>query len=1173
MSNTTTSDQMSPQNRATRTNEVQTIACEGAAPSPTREQVPANAGTTQPPACEHAAQAPVHTPEVQSSPRDQATNQSDMQAHASSTETQTLANPSEDQASARARAARLLSPGTNLAGFTVTSCKPLAEFDADAYVLHHTTSGARLLYLACEDENKAFSIAFKTPPTNDTGVFHILEHSVLCGSAKFPVKEPFVDLIKSSMQTFLNAMTYPDKTVYPVASTNEQDLLNLMDVYMDAVLNPAIYTKPSIFEQEGWHYELDVEPGQQLAEGTLRYNGVVFNEMKGALSDPMSVLDDAVNRALFPTTAYARESGGDPRAIPQLTYGEFLDTHARHYNLANSYIVLYGDMHIERELAFLDERYLADDPRLRDEAARVQALQATKEPACGNTRGAKGNQGESASGQKTMPAPAEARVPAGARVSAGASSQTTESALAGAPNQVGVLYQVGVPNQVGAPNPLTLQKPVTCDYERVEMATTPDNALVGMAYVLGDAADRKRLIAADIMFNALLGSNEAPVKKAVLAAGLGGNVVSYTSGDQLQPHTLIILQNAQPDAAREFRRVIEDECRRLAEEGIPRDRLAAVFASEEFDLRQRDFGIADGVAIACDALGTWLYEDTDEAATRALEYGSVYDELKQALDTTFFEDLLREIVLESNHRALVELVPMANDAQAAREEEAELAATKAALSEAELQRIVDDVALLRERQEAEDTPEAKATLPRLHVSDIGAARPEPQLTVNKQTPIPCLRHNLPTHQLAYALTYFDLSHLAFAELPYVTILTRLMQQLATEDMSAGELDSYIGANLGFLSFTTEVATQPNWKLACPRLLVSAGALSEKMDELARIPREVWSQTVFEDTDRMRDVLTQMRIGMEQDFLMNGHNAAMARALSYVSPAAVLTQQLSGVDFYLFLRELLEHFDERKDELCRILRDLRDRIFTSTGVVASFTGSDEDFQRYWTAAGDLGLAPRTAPAKELYVPRPADKHEAFVIPSDVSYLALATDPRVLDIETNGVWSVAANALSYDYLWNEIRVKGGAYGCGFRAGSKRQAGFYTYRDPEIDASLARIKAAGAWLERFEPDADAFEGFIVSCVSGMDAPLKPYALTKRRNAEYFCKMDAGERERRRAEILAATPEQLRALGAEVTRVAQEAPACVFASRDAIEASDAEWNIVELMGASAEDAEGFEA
>ncbi|MDO4437359.1 MAG: insulinase family protein [Coriobacteriaceae bacterium] len=1029
----------------------------------------------------------------------------------------TRPSPSRTPA-ARDHASELLKPGSTLSGFTVTSRKELPEFDGDAYVMHHAASGARVLYLACEDENKAFSIAFKTPPTNDTGVFHILEHSVLCGSAKFPVKEPFVDLIKSSMQTFLNAMTYPDKTVYPVASTNEQDLLNLMDVYMDAVLNPAIYTKPSIFEQEGWHYELDMPEDGSPSDGTLRYNGVVFNEMKGALSDPMSVLDDAVNRALFPKTAYACESGGDPRAIPQLTYAEFLDTHARHYNLANSYIVLYGDMHIERELAFLDERYLGDEPRLRDEAARARAL--------------------AAAGARTAAAPL-------------ADDQDSTAAACNAPAST-----------AGTPNPLVRQQPVVCDYERVEMPTTPDNALVGMAYVLGEASDRKRLIAADIMFDALLGSNEAPVKKAVLAAGLGGNVVSYTSGDQLQPHTLIILQNAQPESAREFRRVVEDECRRLAEEGIPRDRLAAVLASEEFDLRQRDFGIADGVAIACDALGTWLYEDTDAAATRALEYGAVYEELKRALNTTFFEDLLREIVLDSNHSALVELVPVATTAEGASAEEAELAAKKATLTPSDLQNILDNVAALRERQEAEDSPEAKATLPRLHVSDIGPARHEPQLTLNKQTPIPCLRHNLPTHQLAYALTYFDLSHLAFAELPYVTVLTRLMQQLATERMSAGELDSYIASNLGFLSFTTEVATQPNWKLARPRLLVSAGALSEKMDALARIPREVWSETVFEDTDRMRDVLTQMRIGLEQSFLMNGHSAALARALSYVSPAAVLVQQLSGVDFYLFLRDLLDNFDERKDELCRTLRDLRDRIFTSTGAIASFTGSDEDFQRYWTAAGDLGLSPRTAPTKELYVPWPEDKHEAFVIPSDVSYLALATDPRTLDIETNGIWSVAANALSYDYLWNEIRVKGGAYGCGFRAGGKRNASFYTYRDPEIDASLERIKAAGTWLERFEPDADAFEGFIVSCVSGMDAPLKPYALTKRRNAEYFCKIAAGERELRRQEILAATPEQLRALAAEVTRVANEAPACVFAGRDAIEASAAGWNVVDLLG-----------
>ena len=1016
----------------------------------------------------------------------------------------------------RERAATTLPLGSTVFGFTVTSKKTLAELDADAYVLHHRASGARLLYLACEDENKAFSIAFKTPPTDDTGVFHILEHSVLCGSTKFPVKEPFVDLIKSSMQTFLNAMTYPDKTVYPVASTNEQDLLNLMDVYMDAVLNPAIYTKRAIFEQEGWHYELDVPEGAPLAAGTLRYNGVVFNEMKGALSDPMSVLDDAVNRALFPDTAYACESGGDPRAIPQLTYEQFLDTHARHYNLANSYIVLYGDMEVERELAFLDERYLGDGPRLRDEAERARALQAARDDEADAT-----SDSHSADGAAT----------------------------------------------IGKPNPLVRQDPLVCDYERVEMATTPDNALVGMAYVIGDAADRKRLVAADVLIDALMGTNEGPVKKAVLAAGLGGNVVSYTSGDLLQPHTLIILQNAKPEVAREFRRVIEDECLRLVKEGIPRERLAAILANEEFDLRQRDYGYADGVALACDALGTWLYDDADEAATRGIEYGPIYEELNRELDGTYFEDLLRELVLESEHRALVELVPVADDAAASREEEAELAAAKAAMDDADLQRIIEDVAALRERQEAEDAPEARATLPRLHVSDIGPARPEPQLVIDKQTPIPCLRHDLPTHQLAYALTYFDLSHLSFAELPYVTVLTRLMNQLATERMTAGELDSYVCANLGFLSFTTEVATQPNWKLANPRLLVSAGALSEKMDALARIPREVWSETVFEDTERMRDVLTQTRIGMEQSFLMNGHSAALARAMSYGSPAAVLTQQLSGVDFYLFLRDLLDNFDDRKEGLCETLRELQARIFTSTGTVASFTGSDEDYLRYWSAAGDLGLSPRTAATKELYVPWPEDKREAFIIPSDVTYLARACDPRTLEIETDGTWSVASNALSYGYLWNEIRVKGGAYGCGFRSPSPRHASFYTYRDPAIDPSLARIEAAGDWLASFDPDAGTFEGFIVSCVSGMDAPLKPYALTKRRNAEYFCKTPSGRRAERRQQMLESTPDALRALAADISRIAREAPACVFAGREAIEASEVDWNVVELMGADEAD------
>lgn len=1002
----------------------------------------------------------------------------------------------------RAAAAALLVPGTTCHGFAVERCETVPELDSDAYVLRHTTSGARLLYLACDDENKAFAIGFKTPPADSTGVFHILEHSVLCGSAKFPVKEPFVDLIKSSMQTFLNAMTYPDKTIYPVATTNEQDLYNLMDVYLDAVFNPAIYTKPTIFEQEGWHYELDLPEGAggdgsaaSLREGTLRYNGVVFNEMKGALSDPMSVLDDAVNAALYPDTAYAHESGGDPRAIPALTYEQFLDTHARHYNPSNSYITLYGDLDVDRALAFLDERYLS------------------------------------------QPSAASRRMDAA--VAAG----EDPSAL--------------------APNPLGVQTPVTCEYKRVEMATTPENALVGLGLVLGSALDRKRTIAADILFEALLGSNEAPVKKAILAAGLGGNVVSYTAAECLQPYELIMLQNAQPGVARELRRVFQDACRDLCEHGVPRERLEAIISSNEYDLRQRDYGIADGVAIACDALSTWLYDD--DAATLALKYGPVYKELRGELEGSYFEDLLRELVLENDHMALVELVPVDAAEGSEGAEAAELAAKRDAMTDAELADVVERTAALRAAQEAEDTPEDKATLPRLRVSDIGEARPEPPLVVDTTAPIPCLRHGIPTNRLAYAMQYFDLSCVAFEDLPYVTLLCRLLKQLPTSEHSAEELDNLLAGKLGFLSFTTEVMTQPDVDGVRPYLLVSAGALSEKIDALASLPREVWSSTLLldADADRVRDVLAQIRIGLEQGFINNGHSAALGRAMSYSSPSAVVREQLSGVDFYLFLRDLLEHFDERLDNLRAKLAELADRIFVADGCTASFTGSDEDFDAYWDAAGDLGLGAGDGAGRDaLAVPAPRDRHEAFVIPSDICFAARACDPRRLGIDVTGAWAVAANALSYDYLWNEIRVKGGAYGCGFRAAGERQAAFYTYRDPAIDPSIERVARAGEWLGSFEPDEAAFEGFIVSCVSGMDAPVKPYALTKRRNTTYLAGLDPHAREERRAQMLATTPAELRSLGADVTRIAAESPTCVFGGRDVIAKSNAGFNVVNLLG-----------
>ena len=424
-----------------------------------------------------------------------------------------------------------LAPGTRHAGFTVTDVLPLPELSGTAYVMRHDATGARAMWIAVDDNEKSFSIAFKTPPANSTGVFHILEHSVLCGSNRFPVKEPFVNLLKTSMQTFLNALTFPDKTMYPVASTNAADLKNLVDVYLDAVLHPAIYRRPRIFEQEGWHLELQDADGKAAApedpDARLAYNGVVFNEMKGALSDPDEVLFEAVNQSLFPDTPYRFESGGDPRHIPELSYEEFLDTHARHYNLANSYTILYGNLDIEDMLAFVGSRF--------DAAA---------------DRGA------------------------------------------------------------GAPNPLPLQAPVRAPFRQVTMATATENASVGLAYVIGTAADRERVLATDVLLDALAGSNEAPLKRAVLDADLGDDFTATLVDGELQPQVLFQLKGAKPGVARRFRQLVEDTCARLAADGIDRTKLEASLAQGEFNLREGDWGsYADGVALSMQAMSSWLYDD------------------------------------------------------------------------------------------------------------------------------------------------------------------------------------------------------------------------------------------------------------------------------------------------------------------------------------------------------------------------------------------------------------------------------------------------------------------------------------------------------------------------------------------------------------------------------------
>ena len=714
-------------------------------------------------------------------------------------------------------------------GFTAVKSEPISEVEGTVHLMHHAASGARLMFIENDDANKAFSITFKTPAADDTGVFHILEHSVLCGSEKFPVKEPFVNLLKTSMQTFLNAMTFPDKTMYPVASTNEQGLVNLMDVYLDAVFHPDIYRRPVIFQQEGWHRELEGEgEGERLV-----VNGVVYNEMKGALSEPDSVLYDGLSAALFPDTTYRFESGGTPAAIPTLTYEGFLENHRRHYRPDNAYIILYGNLDADRFLGFLDERYLA--------------------PLAAKERG---------------------------------------------------------PLDI---NPLGLQAPVAPAPVVVPMATAPENACAAVGFVIGRAAERERIVAADILMDAIMGANESPLKRALLDAGIADDAIGYVADSVAQPFAVVSLRGARPGAADALRAIVEAEARRLAEGGLDRELVRAALSHAEFVMRERNFGYPDGVVLAMSAMAGWLYSDDDPAAY--LRFEDVFASLREKVEEGYFEALLRELFLDNDHRACAEVVPTESDEAA---EEAEAAGEReaaAALTEDEAASIREAVRALREAQEAPDAPEALAKLPQLSRADIGEAPAEAMWEVGECGPWRLIRHHLPCRGIAYAYRYFAMDGLAFDELPYATVLACVLGKLDTSRHTAAELDTLVQAHLGNLGFAVEVHEDAEDRERLrPMFVMGSSALDEEVPWAAHLAEEVLRETDFSDTERIRDILGQRRIAMEQAFASAGHSAAMARVASYYLPAGVVREALSGVGFYRFLKELLASFDERACEL-------------------------------------------------------------------------------------------------------------------------------------------------------------------------------------------------------------------------------------------------------------------
>lgn len=959
-------------------------------------------------------------------------------------------------------------------GFTAVKSEPISEVEGTVHLMHHAASGARLMFIENDDANKAFSITFKTPAADDTGVFHILEHSVLCGSEKFPVKEPFVNLLKTSMQTFLNAMTFPDKTMYPVASTNEQDLVNLMDVYLDAVFHPDIYRRPVIFQQEGWHRELEGEgEGERLV-----VNGVVYNEMKGALSEPDSVLYDGLSAALFPDTTYRFESGGTPAAIPTLTYEGFLENHRCHYRPDNAYIILYGNLDADRFLGFLDERYLA--------------------PLAAKERG---------------------------------------------------------PLDI---NPLGLQAPVAPAPVVVPMATAPENACAAVGFVIGRAAERERIVAADILMDAIMGANESPLKRALLDAGIADDAIGYVADSVAQPFAVVSLRGARPGAAERLRAIVAAEARRLAEGGLDRELVRAALSHAEFVMRERNFGYPDGVVLAMSAMAGWLYSDDDPAAY--LRFEDVFASLREKVEEGYFEALLRELFLDNDHRACAEVVPTESDEAA---EEAEAAGEReaaAALTEDEAASIREAVRALREAQEAPDAPEALAKLPQLSRADIGEAPAEAMWEVGECGPWRLIRHYLPCRGIAYAYRYFAMDGLAFDELPYATVLACVLGKLDTSRHTAAELDTLVQAHLGNLGFAVEVHEDAEDRERLrPMFVMGSSALDEEVPWAAHLAEEVLRETDFSDIERIRDILGQRRIAMEQAFASAGHSAAMARVASYYLPAGVVREALSGVGFYRFLKELLASFDERACELSAKLAELSRRLFTDGGCTLSFGGDEAALAAFREASSPFG---GMAGAPVLTVPAPEDGHEAFVVASDVTYTACGWDRRLLGEPYGGAWLLASRILSYDFLWTEVRVKGGAYGAGFQTTRSGSSRFYSYRDPRIDETVERFRTSGDWLAGvFNPTESEMDGYVVSTVASLDAPAKARELLRRQDGLYFSGATLEDRARVREEVRAAGIDDVRALASSVDAIAGAGPVCCFGNGEVIRASGEGFNVVDLL------------
>lgn len=943
----------------------------------------------------------------------------------------------------------------------------IQDVHAKGYLLKHKKSGARVMLLANDDENKVFNIAFRTPPANSTGVAHIIEHTVLCGSEKFPLKDPFVELVKGSLNTFLNAMTYPDKTMFPVASCNDADFQNLMDVYLDAVFHPNIYKNEKIFQQEGWHYHLEQE------SDPLTYNGVVYNEMKGAFSSADEVLNREVFNTLFPDTAYGVESGGDPKVIPSLSYEEFLDFHRKYYHPSNSYIYLYGNMDMKEKLDWLDREYLS----------KFDAIE--------------------------------------------------------------------VDSRIQLQKPFEETKDVTLSYPILEHEEEADNTYLSYNMVAGTTLDVKLNVAFSVLEYALLDAPGAPVKQALLDAQIGKDVEGSYEDGILQPYFQIVAKNANASDKERFLNVIHDTLQKIVDKGIDKKAVLAGINYFEFRFREADYAsYPKGLMYGIDVFDSWLYDD--EKPWMHLKQLAVFEELKKEVEHGYYEALIQRYLLDNPHSSIVTLVPKKGLAEKEEQETAEkLAAYKATLSREELQKLIKQTKALEEFQEAEDSEEAKQCIPLLKRSDISRDSVRLYNEEHRQGDTVLLHHNLFTNGIAYVDLLFDTKQVPDELVSYMGILKSVLGLVSTEHYTYSELFNEINANTGGIHCGLQVFQKPAENKDCTRMFgIRMKCLYPKLDFAFEMVKEILTTSKLDDEKRLREILSSLKSRLQQAIPGAGHSSAVMRASSYFSAASYFQEQIAGITFYQLVEDLEKNFTQRKADLICKLKTLLTYIFRSENLLVSSTSDQKGYEGMEQRVADLKTCLHTEDVETGKITyRLEQKNEAFKTAGQVQYVAACGNFRKAGYDYTGSLRILKTILSYDYLWMNLRVKGGAYGC--MCGFKRTGDAYlvSYRDPNLAKTLQTYEGCAEYLKNFTCSDRDMTKYIIGTISELDTPLNPSAKGNLSLNCYFSGMTESDFQKERDEILDAACKDIQALAPLVEAVVAQHNICVIGSAAGIE------------------------